>query len=124
MAKILIVEDDKLLLEVLVEVLTLNNFEVKSAYSGNQAIQILNNAPVDLVVTDMYMDDGGGQQLIKWCQQNYPKMKILGISGVNLDHAITALDFVEDLGYPTLTKPFSIIDFSNIVKGMLHNQFF
>ncbi len=124
MSKILIVDDDKVLLETLQETLLIHNFEVKVAKSGNQAIEILREYPANLVVTDMYMDNGGGQQLINWCQQNCPKLKILGMSGVNLNHAITALDFVEDLGYPTLTKPFSIIDFSNIVKGMLHNQFF
>lgn len=124
MIRILLVDDDVGLLEVLQEGLVNCNFDVMTAYSGNEAMNILNAGTFDLLITDMYMTDGGGQQLVVWCKENNPKIKILGISGEGLDHVISALDIVEDQGYPTMVKPFKIAELVDVIKGMMNNQFF
>ncbi|MCM8525705.1 MAG: response regulator [Lentisphaeraceae bacterium] len=124
MTRILLVDDDVSLLEVLQEGLINYNFDVMTAYSGNEAMNILNAGTFDLLITDMYMTDGGGQQLVEWCGQNKPKLKILGISGECLDHTITALDLVGDKGHPTMIKPFKITELVDVIKGILNNQFF
>ena len=77
MTRILLVDDDVSLLEVLQEGLVANGFDVMSAYSGNEAMNILTAGSFDLLITDMYMSDGGGQQLVSWCSENKPELKIL-----------------------------------------------
>lgn len=124
MIRVLLVDDDVSLLEVLQEGLTNYDFDVMTAYSGNEAMNVLNAGAFDLVITDMYMTDGGGQQLVAWCNENMPDLKILGISGEGLDHVITALDIVEDQGHPTMIKPFKISELVDVIKGMMNNQFF
>ncbi|MCM8542339.1 MAG: response regulator [Lentisphaeraceae bacterium] len=124
MTRILLVDDDVSLLEVLHEGLVHYNFDVMTAYSGNEAMNLLNAGSFDLLITDMYMIDGGGQQLVDWCGVNKPNLKILGISGECLDHVITALDIVGDKGHPTMAKPFKITELVDVIKGILNNQFF
>lgn len=124
MTRVLLVDDDVNLAEVLHQGLVEFGFDVMVAYSGNEAMNVLNAGDFDILVTDMYMSDGGGQQLIGWCVENKKGLKILGISGERLDHTITALDMVEDLGHPTMTKPFTISELVAVLKGMLNNQFF
>ena len=124
MIRVLLVDDDVGLLEVLHQGLVEYNFDVMTAYSGNEAMNILAAGSFDMLITDMYMTDGGGQQLITWCNENKKNLKILGISGERLDHTITALDMVEELGYPTMTKPFKISELVEVIKGILNNQFF
>ena len=41
------------------------------------------------------MDQGGGQQLIKWLKANRPTFKILAVSGTDLDNFLSALEVVE-----------------------------
>lgn len=124
MKRILLVDDDVALLEVLHEGLKEHGFDVMTAYSGNEALNILTAGSFDLLITDMYMTDGGGQQLVTWCGENKPDLKILGISGECLDHIITALDIVGDKGHPTMTKPFRLSELVDVINGILNNQFY
>ena len=69
MIKALLVDDDENLLIIMREALECHDFDVTSAKSGNDAIQILEAESFDILVTDLYMNNGGGQQLIGWCQK-------------------------------------------------------
>jgi DNA-binding response OmpR family regulator len=124
MVRVLLVDDDPALNELMAEGLIEMGFDVMTAFSGNDAMNVIAAGDFDIIVTDMYMPNGGGQQLIKWCREVKPKQKILAISGEMLDHVITALDLVENDGIPTMQKPFTIAELSEVLKGMSKNQFF
>lgn len=124
MIKALIVDDDENLLIIMREALECNDFDVTSAKSGNEAIKILETESFDILVTDLYMDNGGGQQLIDWCKRKQPSLKILAVSGEKLDRIVTALDVAEDDGVSIMAKPFSLERFVAVLKGMVNNQFF
>ena len=126
MSKILLVDDDKSLNAVLSKGLTYEGFEVISAFSGNEALGLLSNEDfkVDLVISDLYMDEGGGQQLIKWLKENRPNLKVLAISGEDKESFISALDLIGDEGIPTMEKPFLVSQLSEVVRGMLSSNLF
>lgn len=124
MTRILLVDDDLALLEVIQAGLKEHGFNVMTACSGNEALNILTDNSFDLLITDMYMTDGGGQQLVSWCGENKADLKILGISGECLDHVITALDIVGDKGHPTMPKPFRVSELVDVINGILNNQFY
>ena len=124
MLRVLVVDDDESIRYTLSEGLKSMGFDISVACSGNEAQLILDAQSFDVVVTDLYMQDGGGQQLIKWCRENKPEQKLLAISGENLDHVITALDLVEEDGIPSMEKPFKIRELAEVLKGMANNQFF
>ena len=85
--------------------------------------EILEKQDFDLVITDLHMPKGGGQQLIEWCLKNKPRTKLLAISGEDLDVTLSALEIVETKGIPTLEKPFEMTQLETIIHGMMSNQF-
>ena len=122
--KVLLVEDDANLNELIQEGLTKHGFDVVTSESGNDALGVLADQDFNIMVTDLYMSDGGGQQLLNWCKENKPKMKLLAISGEMLDSIVTALDVVEQDGIVTMEKPFTVAKLSEVLKGMHTNNFF
>ena len=70
---ILIVEDDQMLRESLVVLFKRHGFAVHAASSGNQAIRILKaDASIDLILSDYYMPDGDGGQLLRYVRSIDP----------------------------------------------------
>jgi two-component system, OmpR family, response regulator len=63
--KILLVDDDPHILDIFRIVLTEQNFTLLTATSGRAALELLQQAPVDLLIADMSMAEGDGLWLIK-----------------------------------------------------------
>lgn len=65
MYKILIVEDDPSIHKILEEMLILENYTVFNAYSGTEALMLIERTPVDLVLLDLMLPGLSGEELIK-----------------------------------------------------------
>jgi len=69
--RVLIVEDEPHLQQLLAMQLTMSmDYEAVTADGGHQAIDILLSQPVDLVLTDLCMNDGNGLELLSWMNRN------------------------------------------------------
>jgi CheY-like chemotaxis protein len=85
-------------------VLQKQGYQVIPAASGAEALEVLNRANVNLVLTDQMMPGMTGSQLTKSVKANWPGMPVILISGVNeipLD-AGCADRFVSKIGGPEL----------------------
>ena len=80
-ATILIVDDEPALIALTKEILTSNGYNVLTAESGLQALEILKNNTVDLVLSDVIMPDMDGYQLANKIKNIYPNIKIQMASG-------------------------------------------
>ena len=92
MYKVLLVDDEKLLLDSLEIILSLNDMEViGKANDGNAAIEILDNMEegCDIALVDLNMKGMGGIELIKVMKERYPKIKILVLTTFYDDRNIT-----------------------------------
>lgn len=92
MYKVLLVDDENLLLDSLEIILSLNGMEViGKANDGNAAIKILDsvNEGCDIALVDLNMKGMGGIELIKVMKENYPKIKILVLTTFYDDKNIT-----------------------------------
>lgn len=65
LSKILIVEDDNDIHLILNEILKQENYQVLDAYSGTEALRILKNEEVDLILLDLILPGINGEQLIE-----------------------------------------------------------
>jgi len=81
MALILIVDDDKDVRETVAATLQLENHVTLEAPDGNAALQLIQAQPVDLVVTDIFMPQMGGGEVIDRIRDEFPGVKIIAISG-------------------------------------------
>lgn len=81
MAKILVVDDDRVVRTMVADMLVRDKHEVLAAADGTQAWKILAESPVDLIVTDLVMPEKNGIDLIMDLKINHPKVPIVAISG-------------------------------------------
>ncbi|MGM0934371.1 MAG: sigma-54-dependent transcriptional regulator [Bacteroidota bacterium] len=102
---ILIVDDDFDMLEVLQRNLKAENYHVYKASSVFEAIDILRNSQVELIITDLQMPGLNGMELIKFASDHYPDLPKLVITGFpSVDGAVEAVQ-AGALDY--LSKPFT-----------------
>lgn len=65
MAKILIVEDDISIHNIIEELLRKENYDIYNAYSGTEALLLLEKEKVDLIILDLMIPGISGEELIK-----------------------------------------------------------
>ncbi len=98
MAKILLVEDDDLVRDMLAQVLKRASHEVESATNGEEATEILKKIKPDIMVTDIIMPKKSGITLISEVRNKHPNMEIIAISGGGRLDPTGYLDLSESLG--------------------------
>lgn len=78
---ILVVDDEKLLGDILVTILEDEGYQVDYAENGIEALEFLKSKKYDLMATDLFMPVMNGFELIKECQKSFPMTKIIMFSG-------------------------------------------
>jgi two-component system cell cycle response regulator CpdR len=81
MAQILVAEDDAQLRNFLVRMLERAGYRVRGAESGAQAVEMLGDQKVDLLLADVTMPGLDGFELAKQCTRHNPNVQIMFITG-------------------------------------------
>ncbi len=90
MNKVLLVDDETMLLDSLEIILSLNNMEiVGKAHDGNEALAILKDTSCDMALVDLNMKGMGGIELIGHMKKLYPNIRILVLTTFYDDKNIT-----------------------------------
>lgn len=114
---VLLVDDSHDMLELLrrnMNELGLNPFATSTVVD---AIEILENTPIDLVITDLNMPHIGGIQLVKYVAQHYSKIPVLVITGYpNVQDAVEVIK-LGALEY--LVKPFTFDELEGAINKIL-----
>jgi len=101
---ILLLDDDKLLLEFMNEYLSINDYRTFSFSSPPEALDFLKEKSVDLVITDVKMNEMTGDEVLSHVLANYPETGVIMITGFgNIGHCVNAL---RKGAYDYITKPF------------------
>ena len=109
MAKILIVDDDKNYLSSLRRLLTDLDYDVIVAENGDEAIATYTQSPVDVVITDIFMPEKDGLEVIIELKKKFQDSKIIAISGgsTKFNVSLNLLEQAKQLGAHTvIEKPF------------------
>lgn len=80
---ILVVDDEPALVALTAEILLMQGYQVFIANSGKEALLILENERVDVLVSDVIMPEMNGYELAAIVQDKYPHIKIQLASGFN-----------------------------------------
>ncbi len=119
-AKLLIVDDEKHIREGLEKALTLDGHEVELASDGEQAIDLIDEGGVDLVITDLKMPKLSGEELMKETLERHPYLPVIILTGHGtIENAVEAM---RNGAYDYITKPLNIDKLSLIVKRALENS--
>jgi len=82
--RILIIDDEQIVLEVLRKILELEGYEVVTAANGDEGLELFSQKPFDLVITDMVMPEKDGLQTILDLRKEDPDLAVIAMSGVEL----------------------------------------
>jgi CheY-like chemotaxis protein len=117
---ILVVDDDATLRSVLKTFLERCGYVVHCAKDGRDALKMLGIMRTQLVITDLFMPECDGLELILHLRKNAPGLEILAISGDGMSDLDVFMGAVRQLGVRfTLKKPFSLTELASLVKQAL-----
>jgi len=105
--KILIVDDALSTRELLSAFFASSDYQVSFASGGREAAALVAKKPFDLVITDMYMPEGDGIELIRKLRRDFPHLPIVAMTGPNVVRAEDYLNQATCLSVDgILMKPF------------------
>ena len=113
--RILIVEDEQEIRNMMQDMLN-TEFEVYTANNGGQALKLMDRTDIDLLVTDIYMPDMDGLELIREVQKKYSSIKMLAISAGGNHYLKVAKSFGASY---VLNKPFTTDEFTSAIHKVL-----
>ncbi len=117
---ILVVDDEKHIREGLVAALQMDGYEGLQASTGDEAWNIINKTPVDLVITDLRMPGMSGSELLKRIYSTYPTIPVVVLTGHGtIEDAVEAM---QNGAVDFLTKPVNLDHLSVLIKKSLSNK--
>ncbi len=118
---ILVVEDDKEVRNIVVEVLMSLGYKVLYASDGAEGLKVLRNSDkIDLVITDIVMPKMGGKELREATRRMNPSVRFIFTSGYTEN--VVHHDFILDKGVAFLSKPYGIDVLARKVREILDRR--
>lgn len=117
---VLVVEDDEISRISLCETLAIEGYSFRWAQDGKVALAWLANYEFKLVVSDLFMPNCDGLELLMKAKPMYPRTKFLMYSGVSPTSALSSsLEVAICFGCETMRKPFGSDEFVRTVSRLI-----
>ena len=119
--RILVVDDEEAIREIVASMLSTAGYTCKQASSGTEALAVLNSGEeFELLLSDLMMPDLDGIGLLELTKEKYPDMPVVMVTAV---HDISvALKAIRDGAYDYLLKPFEREQLLATVSRALENR--
>lgn len=118
---VLVVDDEKGVLNSLRRLFRKEGFQVLTAPSGREALEILSQFPVQLVISDQVMPDLRGIEFLKEVKGNWPEtIRVMLSAQAEIDTALAAINQGEV--YRFVLKPWKDRELIAVVKDGLHQH--
>jgi CheY-like chemotaxis protein len=117
--RILIVEDQPIVAQVMAEMLEADGHEVETAANGRLALDKIAARPYDLIISDLRMPELDGIGLYREIKRRQPALlsRFLFVSGTA--HEPEYQRFLAESAVPILTKPFKLADLLRLTRQVL-----
>jgi DNA-binding NtrC family response regulator len=121
--KVLLMDDEQIILDVTGEILTFLQYDVMSAKDGQAAIDLYKKekaagSPFDIVILDLSVPNGlGGKETIELLRNVDPEVKAVVSSGYTNDPVVQ--DFSHYGFCENLTKPYNIQEMRNLLEKII-----
>lgn len=118
--RVVLIDDDNLLISFMEEQLILNGYSVKAFVSPLEAMEYLAQNKTDLVVTDVKMNEMTGDEVLDRIMEEHADVGVILITGFgNVNHSVNAM---RKGAYDYITKPFTPQEFSYRIKRFFDNR--
>ena len=117
---VLIVDDEEMVLKAIKRVLRNENYNIFTALSGEEGLNLLSAREVDLVISDQNMPGMEGIELLKKVKANHPSTLTIMLTGqTDIEVAMKAIN---DAGiYKFIMKPWNDNDFKITIRRALES---
>jgi two-component system response regulator AtoC len=116
-ASILVVDDDLGAQRALLQVLKKEGYRVEGAVSAAEALESLNEHPVDLMITDIRMERMDGMELMRQVRIRWPEIPVIVMTAfASID---TAIRSIHAGAYDYVSKPYEIDELRQTVRRAL-----
>ena len=123
MAHILVIDDAKLVRDLLRQFLTRAGHEVTEADDGLKAAELYGNRPADVVICDLVMPNRDGLETLRELRRVDPNAKVIMISGGVPENNAYNIKTARELGaFAFLPKPFARAELLELVAAALSGQ--
>ena len=120
METILIVDDEKNYLVVMEALLASEGYEIITAQNGFDAVRLIEESDLDLLVTDMKMPGMSGMELLEAAKKIQPDLPVIMMTAYGtIEMAVEAM---KKQAYDYITKPFENEQLKLTVKKALENH--
>jgi len=117
---ILVVDDEEMTRKNLDHVLTREGYEVMTAAGGSEALDLLKNHRVEVIITDLKMENVDGMGVLASAKEKDPSIEVIMISGYAT--VPTAVEAMKKGSYYYLSKPFKLDEIRSTVKAALSKK--
>lgn len=105
MARILVVDDDEYVLEILQVLLEAEGYAAITASSGPKALEMLKAHKVDMIISDVRMNPMNGIELLRTVRKDSPLLPVVMLTAYGSEETAAEATSLGAQGY--LTKPFT-----------------
>lgn len=120
MARILIIDDEVMIRDLLVKILEREGYETITASNGKDGIKTHRENPSDLIITDLLMPEKDGIETIMELRRDSQDVKIIAMSGGGKIDSETYLEIAKTMGaIETIAKPFDLRTLLKKVQELL-----
>ncbi len=106
MISVLVVDDDEHLCQAIADGLAQAGYATREASNGKELLDLFREAPSDIVITDLFMPDFDGFEVIMHLRREVPNVPIIAMSGAD-DSKVNYLKAAAQFGAVyTVKKPF------------------
>lgn len=118
--KILVVDDQVVILDLIRAMGKSSGFEIKTAQNGSEGLQMALSEKFDIILTDLAMPGLSGLELAREVKKKYAHIPIILITGweVNLDKAQLEVAGILEVLY----KPFRLEQLTDIINNIVNSQ--
>ena len=115
--KVLIVDDDKSIAEVLEGLISNNERTVHVCHDGVGALEMIEKHPYDLILSDLIMPKVGGLEILKYAKKINPEIIVVLLTGyASLE---TAIEAIREGAYDYIRKPCKLEEIEIVVKNAI-----
>ncbi|MBW1645288.1 MAG: response regulator [Deltaproteobacteria bacterium] len=118
--KLLVVDDEPEIRELARVFFVDGGYLVDTAASGNEAIARLVEQDYDVVITDLMMPDGNGEEVLAWVMETKPYIGVIIMTGYGSVESAVSLMKMGAVDY--ILKPFILAELKVVVERCINNR--
>jgi DNA-binding NtrC family response regulator len=120
MARILVVDDEQSMLEVLAIMLKREGYEVAAVSNGNEAMDLIQSVGFDVVITDLKMEPVNGMEVLRFTKSKNLETVVIMMTAHGTEEI--AVEAMKEGAFHYVKKPFKMEELRNLIAKGLENR--